>query len=114
MKQFIIVNAPVLIRAVLGVAKPFLPKKLRRRITSVKTGENLWKLVDPTQVPQSIGGTFDLNNDGRYPTTAWEYVSSMVVGDMPPFDLSAPVKTVLYCFDFCLPKIKKIYVCIYI
>jgi len=82
-KQFIIVNAPLLIRGVINCAKPFMKSKMRERIESVKTGSGLWKWVDKDQVPSCVGGTFDEKKDGSYPTTAWQFVVSKVSGDLP-------------------------------
>jgi len=49
----------------------------------VKSGENLWQLINQSQIPSNIGGTFDTNRNGKYPTNVWEYVCSKVTGGLP-------------------------------
>jgi len=83
-RQFIIVDAPVLVRAAVQLGKLVLSKKLSSRIVSVKstpeTG-SLWQYVDGKEVPRCINGTFDEGNDGSRPSNAWQLVCSKVIGD---------------------------------
>merc|ERR1719334_2089962 len=83
-RQFIIVDAPVLVRAAVQLGKLVLSKKLSSRIVSVKSTPDtgsLWQYVDAKEVPSCINGTFDQGNDGSRPSNAWQFVCSKVVGD---------------------------------
>merc|ERR1719334_540567 len=83
-RQFLVVDAPIIVRGALQLGKLVLSKKLSSRIMSVKSTEGtstLWNHVHPSQVPQCIGGSYNEANDGTQPSNAWQFVCSKVVGD---------------------------------
>merc|ERR1719334_2067037 len=83
-RQFLVVDAPIIVRGALQLGKLVLSKKLSSRIMSVKSTEGtgtLWNHVHSSQVPPCIGGTYNEANDGTQPSNAWQFVCSKVVGD---------------------------------
>merc|ERR1719295_2394944 len=82
-RQFLVVDAPIIVRGALQLGKLVLSKKLSSRIMSVKSTEGtgtLWNHVHSSQVPPCIGGTYNEANDGTQPSNAWQFVCSKVVG----------------------------------
>merc|ERR1712228_817952 len=69
-KQFYILDANILIRGAIKIAKVIMGKKLSGRIVSVKSSgdkNGLSEFIDLTQLPPVLGGTFNAIN-------AWDYV----------------------------------------
>jgi hypothetical protein len=60
-----IVNAPLWIRCVMALVRPFMKKKLREKMHLV-TAEELPELVGIENVPKGLGGTFDVDNLDKF------------------------------------------------
>jgi len=66
-KQFIVFQAPIIIRGGIKIAKVILSKKLSGRIVSVKSKEELNKMIEDGNLPPILGGTAN-------ESSAWDYV----------------------------------------
>ena len=73
MWQMYVINTPFIFKAAWIAIKPFLNERTRNRIKMFgnKYHEELFKIVDPENLPEKIGGNWTCQNEGGNCFMAW-------------------------------------------